>query len=144
MGKFVLWSGPTHVREGPEETSQSFLAGDLVILDSSTAEVKIATTGADVMGVAIDKASTVDDTVLKYHMVTPEQVWSVESTGTPAATMIGIGYVIASFSAGGMVADVGNTGSDIVIDALDPRDTAASGSRVLVRFQPASCDGWGG
>jgi hypothetical protein len=58
--------------------------------------------------------------------------------------MIGGSYDIASFSAGGMVVDVGSGGTDVILYDLDPRDTAASGSRVLVKFVPGSADLWGG
>ncbi|MHC4639942.1 MAG: hypothetical protein ACYTBV_21000 [Planctomycetota bacterium] len=78
MGKFELWSGPPHVKSYPEESNQSYEAGDLVIFDAGT--IEIATNGSDVAGVAIDPASGTADTEVKIHVVTPEQVWSVEST----------------------------------------------------------------
>lgn len=142
MGKFELWSGPSNVKSYPEESGQSYLAGDLVIFDGGT--VKIATDGTDVMGVAIDKASATADTERKVHVITPEQIWSVESTGTPDATMIGDAYDVANFTAGLMVVNVGTGGTDVVLWDLDPRDVPASGSRVLVKFVPGSCDMWGG
>ena len=142
MGKFELWSGPPNVKSYPEAASQSFSAGDLVILSSGS--VAIATDGQDVAGVALQNASTTTGTEIKVSVITPQQVWSVESTGTPAATMEGSQYDIASFSAGAMVVSVTAGGTDVTLQQLDPRDVAASGSRVLVRFNPGSADLWGG
>jgi hypothetical protein len=142
MGKFVLWSGPTNVKEYPEEDTQSFLAGDLLKFDASSGEIEIASNGDDVAGVAIDGASGVTGTQIKMHVVTPLQVWSVETTGTPAVADVSEKFDVATFTAGNMVVDVGSGGSDLIIDDLDPRDTAASGSRVLVHFVSASCSMW--
>ena len=144
MGKFELWSGPPHVTSGPEEATQSFSPGDLLIHDTS-GEVEIATDGQDVAGVAIDKATTTTGSDIKYHIITPEQVWSIETSGTPAASMVGKPFDIANFTAGNKhVVNVASAGTDGVVIALDPRDTAASGSRVLFKFAPASCNMWGG
>ena len=145
MGKFELWSGPPRVKDGPEEASQTFLPGDLLKHDGTSGEMEIATDGSDVAGVAIDKYSGTAGTAVKYHQVTPEQVWSITASGTPAATMVGSPFDIASFTAGNNhVVNVASSGTDVILEDLDPRDTPASGSRVLVRFVPSSCDEWGG
>ena len=143
MGIFELWSGPSNIKEFPEEASQSFAKGDLVILDS-TGEVEIATNGADVYGVAAEDASTTTGTMIKVHVVTPTQVWSIESAGTPAASHVGLPFDVENFTTGLTTVDLSSAGTDLVIQSLDPRDTAASGTRVLVSFVPDSCDSWGG
>jgi len=143
--KFRLWSGPPHLKKFKEGATQTFKEGDPVKLSSGL--IVIATDGADIIGIAAKKASGTTNADAFVYVVTPEQVWSAYTSGTPAtATHVGNGYDLASFTAGNntVVSLSTTTSKEVIIQALDPRDTPASGTRVLVRFNYASCDGIGG
>jgi hypothetical protein len=139
MGKLKLWSGNPNIREYPEGASQTFAEGDLVFFSSGS--VVIATDGDDVVGVAAAAASGTTGAMVPIQVVTPEQVWSVYTAGaTPAvATHQGNDYDFSVFTTALQVITLGSAGTDVIIQALDPRDTPATGTRVLVRFNPDSC-----
>ena len=143
MGKLKLWDGPPNIRSFKEGATQTFNEGDLVFFSSGS--VIMATDGDDVVGVAAKDATGTTGSDIPVYVVTPEQTWSVFTSGTPArATHVGNDYDFASFSAGGMVLNLGSAGTDAIVQELDPRDTPASGTRVLVKFNPASCWMWNG
>ena len=139
-GNLHLWSGKPNIRGYPEGGStQTFQTGDLVFFSSGS--VIIATDGDDVVGVAADDATGTTGSPIRVSVVTPEQVWSVRTTGaTPAvASHQGLIYDFSDFTAGAMLLNLGSSGTDIVLVDLDPRDVPASGTRVLVRFSYDSC-----
>jgi hypothetical protein len=143
--RFRLWSGPPHLKKFKEGGTQTFKEGDPVKLSSGV--IVIATDGNDITGIAAKKASGTSAADCYVYVVTPEQVWSASTSGTPAtATHVGNGYDLASFTAGNntVVSLSTTTNKDVICVGLDPRDTAASGSRILVRFNYASCDLIGG
>lgn len=143
--KIRLWSGPPNLKKFKEGATQTYYEGDLVKLSSGL--IVIATDGNDVCGVAAKKASGTTNADAFVYVITPEQVWSVYTSGTPAtATHVGNGYDFASFTAGNynVLSLSTTTNKDALVQALDPRDTAASGTRVLVRFNYASADMIGG
>jgi hypothetical protein len=135
---FRYLSGPFEIREYPEdETSGSFVAGDLVKLSSG--EVVLATVGL-IFGVALKSATGTSATAIPVMIVRPDQEWVCAADTTTAATMEGAYYDV-NFTAGSQGADLGSqTQPDIVIQKLDPRDGAhtGSGGRVIVRFMPSS------
>jgi len=141
MGKFRLWSGPTNVRSYPEAASETFKEGDPVFFSSGS--VTIATDGDDIVGIAAMDATGTTGSDIRVHEITPEQIWSIHSSGaTPAkATHVGNDYDF-SVSTTATTLALGSAGTDAIIVNLDPRDTPASGSRVLVRFHPDSCWNW--
>ena len=140
MSKLELWSGDPNIREYPEGGStQTFVEGDLVFFSSGS--VIIATNGEDVVGVAASNASGTTGDPVNVQVVTPEQVWSVTTVGaTPAqATHVGGLYSFEVFTAALVTLSLASSGADVIVVGLDPRDTPAAGSRVLVRFTAASC-----
>jgi methionine aminopeptidase len=143
--KIRLWSGPPNTKKFKEGATQTFKEGDLVKLSAGL--IVIATDGNDVCGVAAKKASGTTNADAFVYVITPEQVWSVFCTGTPAtATHVGNGYDFAGFTAGNYatLSLATTTNKDAIVQGLDPRDTPASGTRVLVRFNYASADMIGG
>lgn len=144
--KIRLWSGPPHLQKFKEGGStQTFKEGDPVKISSGV--VVIATDGNDFAGIAAKKATGTSGADCFVYVITPEQVWSVYCTGTPAsATHIGNAYDLAGFTAGNntTLSLATTTNKDAIVQALDPRDTPASGTRVLVRFNYASSDLIGG
>lgn len=143
--KFRLWSGPPHLKKFLEGATQTFKEGDPVVLSSG--RIVIATDGNDIAGIAAKAASGTTGADCFVYVVTPEQIWSAFTSGTPAATThVGNGYDLASFTAGNntVVSLSTTTNKDVIVQALDPRDTPASGTRVLVRFNYASSDLIGG
>jgi len=146
--KLKLWSGPANIHRFYEGASQTFLEGDLVII--SGGYIVIATDGADAWGVAAKSGSntTAGAVSIPVYVITPEQVWSAFATGaTPArATHVGNPYDLSGFTAGNNIrANLADTtNDDYIVQELDPRDTPASGSRVLIRFNASSCDAIGG
>jgi hypothetical protein len=128
-----------------EGATQTFKEGDLVKISSGL--IVIATDGNDVAGVAAKKASGTTNADAFVYVITPEQVWAVYTSGTPAtATHVGNPYDFAGFTAENNVylnfSDT--TNDDAIVVGLDPRDTPASGTRVLVIFNYASSDLIGG
>jgi hypothetical protein len=144
--KFRLWSGPPHLQKFKEGGStQTFKEGDPV--KHSSGVVVIATDGNDITGIAAGKATGTSGSDCYVYVVTPEQVWSAYTSGTPAtSTHVGNGYDLANFTAGNntVVSLATTTNKDVICCGLDPRDTAASGTRILVRFNYASSDLIGG
>jgi len=148
MGKIKLWQGPPNIHMVYEGASQSFYEGDLLKMSGGYAV--LATDGNDAWGVAAragHNTTAAGAYQIPVYVITPEQVWSVFTTGTPArATHVGNARDFTGFTAGNVITlSLGtSTNSDAIIQELDPRDTPASGSRVLVRFNYASGDAIGG
>ena len=143
--KIRLWSGPPNLKKFKEGATQTFKEGDPVKVSSGL--IVIATDGNDLAGIAAQKASGTTNADAFVYVITPEQVWSVFCTGTPAtASHVGNGYDFAGFTAGNntTLSLATTINKDAIVQALDPRDTAASGTRVLVRFNYASADMIGG
>ena len=141
-------------REGPRlvlpgyETSGSandWYAGDPVIVSSGL--LVIATSGADVWGIATAPATGTENTKVMVEIALPGTIWSVnvDAATTPAqASHVGVSYDL-SISAGATLLDLASgTAAGWVVVALDTRDTPAAGTRVLVTPQYASCDAIGG
>ena len=143
--KIRLWSGPPHLKRFKEGATQTFKEGDPVKISAGL--IVIATDGNDLAGIAAKGASGTPNADAFVYVITPEQVWSVFCTGTPAtASHVGNGYDLANFTAGNntTLSLATTTNKDVLVEALDPRDTPASGTRVLVRFNYASSDLIGG
>jgi hypothetical protein len=125
------------VQEGG--SSQSFVEGDLV--KYSSGQAVIATDGTVNIGVAAQSASGTQATELAIYEINPEQIWSVyaDSATTPAVgTHVGGDYDFASFTTNTTYLNLTAAGTDAIVVGLDPRDTPAAGTRVLVRFRPLS------
>jgi hypothetical protein len=144
---FRYLSGPATINVYPEdETSGSFKQGDLVALSSG--EVILAAGFVDLLGVAQKAASGTVSTSIPVHIISSDQRWVCAGDTTTAATNVGIQYAL-NVTAGSQSVDLGSTTTDggVVIEALDPRDGAhtGSGGRLIVHFAGGACvmDGTG-
>lgn len=143
MGFRLIAGKPNIVWLPEDETSGSFTAGDLVKLSSG--EVTIASDDADIFGVALKTYSGTAGTSTPVSVVTPEQIWCAEADTTTATSMVGGPYG-CNLTAGSAAVDLGAGTAGIVIQKVDPRDgaTTGSGGRLWVRFAYDTCDGIGG
>jgi hypothetical protein len=135
-------SGPVEVQTFPEDaTSGSFVAGDLVGLSSG--ELILATQYKDTnVGVALADHTDTAGTKIPVMIINPLQRWIVAADTTTAATMVGAQYGF-NVTTDNNAVDLSQTTADggVVIEALDPRDGAhtGSGGRLIVRFTAAAC-----
>jgi hypothetical protein len=144
---FRYESGPVEISNFPEDTtSGSFQKGDLVALSSG--EVIVAAGFVDLLGVAQKDATGTVSTSIPVMIINPLQRWIVEGDTTTAATQVGGQYAV-NVTAGSQSVDLASTTTDggVVIEALDTRDGAhtGSGGRLIVRFATGACimDGGG-
>ena len=141
-----VWAGEGtyQVKSYPEAASQSFKAGDLVILSSGS--VAIATSDDDVWGVALQDASGTTGTSIPVQVIFPDTVFLAQATDATAETNKGTAYAL-DLTSGSMGVNTGSTTTPaFVIDRLDPRDgpETSAGGRVFGRFVYTSCDAIGG
>lgn len=135
MAGFQLREGPPNIKyfQQSGSTINEWYAGDPVYLSSG--KLAIAT-GADVLGIAAQAATATADTWIAVHLLSLEQIWSisVDSATTPAiASHVGVRYGL-TISTGATVLDIASaTAAGWYVVGLDERDTAAAGTRVLVK-----------
>lgn len=135
-------SGPVEVQTFPEDaTSGEFLKGELVGLSSG--ELILATQYKDTnVGVALADHSGTVGTKIPVMIINPLQRWVVEGDDTTAVTMVGAQYGF-NVTTTAQAVDLSQTTADggVMIEALDPRDGAhtGSGGRMIVRFTSAAC-----
>lgn len=146
MAQFQLIEGPAAIRKlGEGGSTQTFKCGDPLIISSG--QLIIATSGADVWGIAQQDASGTQATILEYYLALPGQIWSisVDAATTPALTShVGARYDL-TISAGATVLNIaGGAGDGWMVVDLDDRDVAAAGTRVLVTPYYSTCDAIGG
>ena len=145
---FRPYPGPdaTKIVHLPEEASQTFVAGDLVIHDGSSGEVEIATDDDDVYGIALRDASGTTGTMIPVYVITPGDRFIAEASATTSEANKGINYALV-MTGGSMAVNPGSTSSPaFIIDELDPRDgpTTGAGGRVIGRFFYTSMNSIGG
>jgi hypothetical protein len=140
-------SGPVEVQTFPEdETAGSFNAGELVAL--SAGELIIAAGYVDLLGVAMKAATGTSATQIPVMIINPLQRWIGAAGTTTAVTQVGT-QVQLTVTADAQSVSVASTTTDggVVIERLDPRDGAhtGSGGRLIVRFATGAClmDGGG-
>jgi len=132
---FRYIKGPYVVNHLPEAASQSFKAGDLVILTSG--KVAIVTSDQTVYGVALKDASGTTGADVPVLVIQPDQIFLAQADTTTAATHVGGKYGLNIGTAGSMSVDIGDTSTTTVrIEKLDPRDGAKANGRVYVKFDP--------
>lgn len=133
---FQLREGPPCIKyfQQSGSTANEFYPGDPVKFSSG--KIVIATDGANVLGIAAKAATGTASTWIPVHLLSLEQIWSigVDSATTPAITShVGVNYTL-TISAGATVLNVaGTTAAGWYVVGLDDRDTAAAGTRVLVK-----------
>lgn len=145
MGFQLRKGSPEIVPRLEHATDGSFEVGDPLKVTSG--KVQIATAGADVYGIAMTAASGTEDTEISVALLTPNQTWSISVDGatTPAeATHVGNHYALTIVAGATLLNVAGGAAAGFVVEELDTRDTAADGSRVVVRAEYATCDGIGG
>ena len=128
----------------PEAATQTFVAGDLVIISSG--KVAVMTDDDDIFGVALNDASGTTDTDVSVYVIHPGDKFIAEASATTAVSNQGVAYALVVTS-GSMAVNPGSTTTAaFYIDSLDPRDGAhtGSGGRVIGRFIYTSIDGIGG
>ena len=126
-------------------TALDWYAGDPVIVTSG--RLVIATSGADVWGIAQANATGTADTRCPVEIILPGQVWSinVDAATTPLHTShVGVVYTLTIATGATVLNVAGTTSTGWMILDLDTRDVAAAGTRVLVTPSYATCDAIGG
>lgn len=133
---FQLREGPPNVAyfQQSGSTATEWYPGDPVYLSSG--KVLIASSGADVLGIAATQATGTASSWIAVYLLSLEQIWSigVDSATTPViASHVGVRYGL-TVSTGATVLDIASaTAAGWYVVGLDERDTAAAGSRVLVK-----------
>ena len=135
---FQLREGPPNIAyfQQSGSTANEWYPGDPVILSSG--KVIIATSGANVLGIAAKAATGTANSWIPVHLLSLEQIWSIGVDGatTPAiASHVGVNYDL-TIAAGATVLNIaGTTATGWFVIGLDGRDTPALGSRVLVKAE---------
>ena len=134
-------SGPVEVQTFLEDTTAgSFNAGELVSLSSG--ELIIAAGYVDLLGVALKASVGTVSSKIPVMIINPLQRWVAESSTTTTAAMVGTQCQL-TVTADAQCVSVASTTTDggVVIEALDPRDGAhtGSGGRLIVRFAGGAC-----
>lgn len=130
---FLCVDGRPDIAQVQEGSGQSFVAGDPLIMSSG--QVIIATSSATIWGIALDKASGTQTTVLQAIPITPNQRWVAQLSGTTAVSYIGNGYDLTIVTGANYVNTSGTTDKTFIIEALDPRDAVGTTyGRVVGRF----------
>lgn len=143
---FRPWPGPNpdNIVHLPEAATQTFVAGDLVIISSG--KVAVMTDDDDIFGIALKSASGTTDTMLPVYVITPGDKFIAQASTTTAETNKGVAYALVVTS-GSMAVNPGSTTTPaFYIEKLDPRDgaTTGAGGRVIGRFVYTSMDAIGG
>jgi len=145
MGFQLVEGNPSVVYIGEHTTHGSFAAGDPVKVET-TGLLKIASSSAAIFGIAQGPYTATAGTPIPVIVLTPDLVWAIEtdSATTPAITHLGIAYDL-TISAGATVLNLagGESTEKFIVMELDGRDTAAAGTRVLVRASVAVSDAMG-
>lgn len=138
---FRYLSGPVEIQTFPEdETAGSFNKGELVAFSSG--ELIIAAGFVDLVGVAQKASTGTAGTEIPVMIINPLQRWICEGDTTTATTQVGGQYAL-NVTADAQAVDLASTTTDggVVIERLDPRDGAhtGSGGRMIVRFAGGAC-----
>ena len=138
---FEYYSGPNNIVSALEANSQTFVAGDLLYLNSGAATIATTSQETQIFGVALKNATnvTTGNAAIPILVICPETLFVAQADTTTAVTQVGEDYGL-NYTSGSMSVDIGDTTSTSVrIEALDSRDAVGtSGGRVVVRFQPAT------
>lgn len=121
-----------------EGASETFVKGNLLLIDADGYINECATDPTLIYGVAAEDAhnSTSDgDNEVGVYVITPDSVWSAKSDTTTAQTDIGLN-VSAKLASSVWYVDAGSTGNKAVnVIGFDPRDAlGTSGGRYIVMF----------
>lgn len=127
-----------------EAASQSWVAGNLVYIDTSGYLAECGTDPASIHGVAAESAKNGTQGQYKssFFVITPGSVWVAKSNTTTAQTHVGgtYGVVLSSNIWYVDISETGNTRVNII--ALDPRDAVAtSGGRYILMFKSGNIQG---
>lgn len=128
----------------PEGATQTFVAGDLVIISSG--KVAVMTDDDDVFGIAMAAATGTTDTQLPVYAIHASDKFIAEASTTTAVSNQGVAYALVVTS-GSMAVNPGSTTTAaFYIEQLDKRDgaTTGAGGRVIGRFIYTSLDSIGG
>jgi hypothetical protein len=138
-------SDATKIVHLPEVVSATFLTGDLVILSGGF--VTVATSDANVYGIAMKDYTGTTSALIPVYVITPEDRFICQSSAATLETHKGNAYGCTLTTPGSMCVVAGTTGNaTFYIDELDPRDgpTTSAGGRVIGRFVIDSMDAIGG
>lgn len=145
--RFKLVSGKPNVQYLPEAASQSFSAGDLVVLSSGAVQI-VSATGAGasgIYGVAAENASGTTSADVAVYVVTPEQVWRAfpNSAVIPSASFsLGVDYKIKQTTTnGGEVSAAAGADAIVVGIKYGGNDGTSAGDPILIRFDSDACQG---
>jgi hypothetical protein len=136
---------PSKIVHLPEVASATFKMGDLVIY--SGGYVSVATSDADVFGIAMQDKSGTTGTMIPVYVITPEDKFIAQSSSATLEAYKGNAYGCTLTTPGAMCVTAGTTGNaTFYIEKLDPRDgvKTSAGGRVIGRFVIASMDAIGG
>jgi len=136
---------PTKIVYLPEVVSATFKTGDLVIL--SGGYVTVATSDADVFGIAMEDYTGTTGALVPVYVITPEDRFVAQSSAATLESYKGNAYGCTLTTPGSMCVTAGTTGNaTFYIDKLDPRDgvKTSAGGRVIGHFVIGSMDAIGG
>lgn len=69
------YSGPKEVMYFQEDASETFKAGDIVVIEGDTGQIRIAASGdADILGISLKDASGIQGTEIPVQLILPGQV----------------------------------------------------------------------
>jgi len=135
------YSGPIEVVAPLEANSQTFVAGDLVYLNSGAVTLATTSQETQLFGVALKAGTnvTTGNANIPVCVIAPETLFIAQLDTTTAVAYAGEDYGL-NYTSGSMSVDLGDTSSTSVrIEKLDTRDAVGtSGGRVVIRFQPAT------
>lgn len=125
-----------------EDGSETFVKGNLVVLDG---DGMLAECGADpvsIIGVAAQDASGTENTKIGVWRAEPGVVFSAICSTTTAQTQVGAKYGTADSSSVWKV-DIAETGTpSVFVESIDPRKAVGtSGGRLNVTFLASVCQG---
>lgn len=139
--------GPPHRRSYPEAASQTFKRGDFVFLSGGKvticADDQAASTGAGtngILGIADQDATGVTDTPIICVEASPDVVFVVNNKSTTAVADVGKQAQLDLTSSNWTIDVTDNTGGQVSIVGLDPRDTVGdTNGRLLVTVLTNFC-----
>jgi len=125
-----------------EDESETFVKGNLVVVDSDGYLAECGSDPVSIMGVASQDASGTEGTKIGVWLAEPGVVFSAKSNTTTAQTNVGakVGTVLSSNV---WLVDIDETGTpSVFVEGIDPRKAVGtSGGRLNVTFLTSVCQG---
>lgn len=133
MVGFKYYNGPVIIKEVDSAATGTYDAGEVIGLSSGAAVIGA---NGNCAGIALQDAVTSGKT--KFLVITPENEWVAAYAGTTNANQVGVDYLV-TYTTGSQVVSTTTTTPTVTVQALDPRDGAKAGGRLIVRFNQANC-----